>query len=211
MSLGPASPAETPDRPARKTSPRIAPQPDLAGGERVPMADGGDMDEEAMRAFFPLSFGKTTARPSSAVSSAHSSTLRKPQNPSNPKPSTSAAADDDGGAMIGPPRPPPVPAGDDDDEEEGGGMIGPPRPPPLSAHGEGEDDEGGGMIGPPRPPPAEEDDMEDDGDGGFNRIPLSNEIVLRGHTKVTTSDVLLPSFIITFLNFCYTDLALYLD
>ena len=169
------------------------------------MADGGDMDEEAMRAFFPLSFGKTTARPSSAVSSAHSSTLRKPQNPSNPKPSTSAAADDDGGAMIGPPRPPAAaPAGDDDDEEEGGSMIGPPRPPPLSTHGEGEDDEGGGMIGPPRPPPAEEDeeeeedDMEDDGDGGFNRIPLSNEIVLRGHTKVTTSDVLLPSFIITF-------------
>jgi len=171
------------------------------------MADGGDMDEEAMRAFFPLSFGKTTARPSSAVSSAHSSTLRKPQNPSNPKPSTSAAADDDGGAMIGPPRPAAAaPAGDDDDEEEGGSMIGPPRPPPLSTHGEGEDDEGGGMIGPPRPPPAEEDeeeeeeedDMEDDGDGGFNRIPLSNEIVLRGHTKVTTSDVLLPSFIITF-------------
>jgi len=73
-------------------------------------------------------------------------------------------------------------------------MIGPPRPPPLSTHGEGEDDEGGGMIGPPRPPPAEEDeeeeeedDMEDDGDGGFNRIPLSNEIVLRGHTKVVSA------------------------
>ncbi|PAN47009.1 hypothetical protein PAHAL_9G203800 [Panicum hallii] len=161
------------------------------------MADGGDMDEEAMRAFFPLSFGKTTARPSSAASSsAHSSTLRKPQNPSNPKPSASAAADDDGGAMIGPPRPPPGPAGEDDDED-GGGMIGPPRPPPPSAQGEGEDDEGGGMIGPPRPPPAEEDeeeeedddddDMEDDGDGGFNRIPLSNEIVLRGHTKVVSA------------------------
>ncbi|KAG2537678.1 WD repeat-containing protein 70-like [Panicum virgatum] len=162
------------------------------------MADGGDMDEEAMRAFFPLSFGKTAARPTSAASSsAHSSTLRKPQNPSNPKPSSSTAADDDGGAMIGPPRPPPTPAGDDDDEEEGGGMIGPPRPPPLSAHGEGEDDEGGCMIGPPRPPTAEEDeeeeenddddDMEDDGDGGFNRIPLSNEIVLRGHTKVVSA------------------------
>jgi hypothetical protein len=62
------------------------------------------------------------------------------------------------------------------------------------------------------PPPAEEDeeeeedddddDMEDDGDGGFNRIPLSNEIVLRGHTKVNTSDVLLPSFIIGSLKFC---------
>ncbi|KAK8444944.1 hypothetical protein SEVIR_9G230000v4 [Setaria viridis] len=160
------------------------------------MADGGEMDEEAMRAFFPLSFGKAPARPSSAASSAaHSSTLRKPQNPSNPKPSASTAADDDGGAVIGPPRPPPAPAGEDDDED-GGGMIGPPRPPPASAHGEGEHDEGGGMIGPPRPPPAEDDeeededdddDMEDDGDGGFNRIPLSNEIVLRGHTKVVSA------------------------
>ncbi|CAL4933721.1 unnamed protein product [Urochloa decumbens] len=162
------------------------------------MADGGEMDEEAMRAFFPVSFGKAPARPSSAASSAaHSSTLRKPQNPSYPKPSASSAADDDGGAMIGPPRPPPAPAGEDDDED-GGGMIGPPRPPPPSTHGDGEDDEGGAMIGPPRPPPAEEedddeddddddDDMDDDGDVGFNRIPLSNEIVLRGHTKVVSA------------------------
>ncbi|XP_062205671.1 uncharacterized protein LOC133907616 [Phragmites australis] len=155
------------------------------------MADGGEMDEEAMRAFFPLSFGKTPARPS-AASSAHSSTLRKPQNPNNPKPSTSAAADDDD-AVIGPPRPPPEPAGENEGD---GGMIGPPRPPPPSARGEGED----GMIGPPRPPPAEEADeeddddddeddeeMEDDGEGGFNRIPLSNEIVLRGHTKVVSA------------------------
>ncbi|CAL4925330.1 unnamed protein product [Urochloa decumbens] len=158
------------------------------------MADGGEMDEEAMRAFFPVSFGKAPARPSSAASSsAHSSTLRKPQNPSNPKPSASTAAEDDGGSMIGPPRPPPSPAGED---EDGDGMIGPPRPPPPSTHGEGEDDEGGAMIGPPRPPPEEDDDddeddedddMEDDGDVGFNRIPLSNEIVLRGHTKVVSA------------------------
>jgi hypothetical protein len=37
--------------------------------------------------------------------------------------------------------------------------------------------------------------MEDDGEGGFNRIPLSNEIVLRGHTKVrATSSSSPPSF-----------------
>ncbi|KAF8672701.1 hypothetical protein HU200_049397 [Digitaria exilis] len=163
------------------------------------MADGGEMDEEAMRAFFPLSFGKAPARPGSAASSAaHSTTLRKPPNPSNPKPSASTAADDDSGAMIGPPRPPSAPAGEEDDED-GGGMIGPPRPPPPSARGNGEDEDGSDMIGPPRPPPAEEedddeedddmedDDMEDDGDGGFNRIPLSNEIVLRGHTKVVSA------------------------
>lgn len=160
------------------------------------MADGAEMDEEAMRAFFPLSFGKAAPRPSSATSSAHSNTLRKPQNPSNPKPSASTAADDDGAAMIGPPRPPPAPAGEEDDEDGGGIMIGPPRPPPPSARGEGDD--GDGMIGPPRPPPADDEDvdddedddeeeMEDDGEGGFNRIPLSNEIVLRGHNKVVSA------------------------
>ncbi|XP_066340855.1 uncharacterized protein [Miscanthus floridulus] len=163
------------------------------------MADGAEMDEEAMRTFFPLSFGKAPARPGSAASSAHSSTLRKPQNPSNPKPSASTAADDDSAAMIGPPRPPPASAGEDDDEDGGGVMIGPPRPPPPSARGEGDDDDGDGMIGPPRPPPADDEDvddddgeddeeeMEDDGEGGFNRIPLSNEIVLRGHTKVVSA------------------------
>ncbi|EER91514.1 hypothetical protein BDA96_01G241700 [Sorghum bicolor] len=166
------------------------------------MADGAEMDEEAMRAFFPLSFGKAPARPGSAASSAHSSTLRKPQNPSNPKPPASTATDDDGAAMIGPPRPPPAPAEeDDDDKDRGGVMIGPPRPPPPSARGEGNDDDGDGMIGPPRPPPADDEDvddddddeeddgeeMEDDGEGGFNRIPLSNEIVLRGHTKVVSA------------------------
>lgn len=82
-------------------------------------------------------------------------------------------------------------------------MIGPPRPPPRSSsRGEGEDADGG-MIGPPRPPPVKDDDeededddddddddgddsddeMEDDGER-YNRIPLSNEVVLRGHTKV---------------------------
>ncbi|GJN40575.1 hypothetical protein PR202_gb29807 [Eleusine coracana subsp. coracana] len=161
------------------------------------MADGGDMDEEAMRAFFPMSFGKAPARSNTASSAAHSSTIRKPQNPSS-QPSTSAAAEDDGvGTLIGPPRPPPEPKGEDDED---GGMIGPPRPPPPSTRAEGED-EGDGMIGPPRPLPAKEgdeddddggddeddDEMEEDGDFGFNRIPLSNEIVLRGHTKVVSA------------------------
>ncbi|EAZ16351.1 hypothetical protein OsJ_31813 [Oryza sativa Japonica Group] len=108
--------------------------------------------------------------------------------------------------MVGPPRPPPQPAGGgegEDDEEGGGVMIGPPRPPPRSSsRGEGEDADGG-MIGPPRPPPVKDDDeededdddddgddsddeMEDDGER-YNRIPLSNEVVLRGHTKVVSA------------------------
>jgi hypothetical protein len=205
------------------TRSRIAPEPDAPDSNRnpsspwtsAPMADGGDMDEEAMRAFFPMSFGKAPARSNAASSAAHSSTVRKPQNPSS-KPSTTAPADDDGeGAMIGPPRPPPAPAGEDDED---GGMIGPPRPPPPSAPAEG-DDPGGDMIGPPRPPLAmeadeddddgeeeeDDDDMEDDGGFGFNRLPLSNEIVLRGHTKVTASNVLLfyLSLFASFsLNYC---------
>lgn len=144
------------------------------------MADGADMDEEAMRAFFPLSFGKAAPRPSSATSSAHSNTLRKPQNPSNPKPSASTAADDDGAAMIGPPRPPPSARGEGDD---GDGMIGPPRPPPADDEDVDDDEDD------------DEEEMEDDGEGGFNRIPLSNEIVLRGHNKVrATSSSSPPSF-----------------
>jgi hypothetical protein len=40
------------------------------------------------------------------------------------------------------------------------------------------------MIGPPRPPPPSTPSKEDDDGFGFNRLPLSNKIVLRGHTKV---------------------------
>uniref|UniRef100_J3N380 Uncharacterized protein n=1 Tax=Oryza brachyantha TaxID=4533 RepID=J3N380_ORYBR len=172
------------------------------------MADGGEMDEEAMRAFFPMSFGKAPARSSGAASAAHASPLPKP--PQNPSARPSAADDDDdddGGVMVGPPRAPPRTSGEGEDDEEGGGvMIGPPRPPPRSSsRGEGEDADGG-MIGPPRPPPVkegdeeeeeEDEDEDDDGDDsddemedggeGYNRIPLSNEIVLRGHTKVVSA------------------------
>lgn len=84
--------------------------------------------------------------------------------------------------MIGPPRPPPRGDVDDEDDEP---VIGPPRPP---IGGDVEDDDEP-IIGPPRPPPgqaesdSEEDVDEEDGDSGY-RIPLSNEIVLKGHTKV---------------------------
>lgn len=93
-------------------------------------------------------------------------------------------------------------------------MIGPPRPPPRPS-ARAETDEDGGMVGPPQPPAAKEadeeyedededeeddDDMEDDFES-FNRIPLSNEIVLRGHTKVSMSNVLVssPSFFLELL------------
>lgn len=118
---------------------------------------------------------------------------------------TGHAEEDEDGAMIGPPRPPPGEEGEEDDvmagpprprpkreeEEEEAVIIGPPRPPPLQE--DEEDDEV--MIGPPRPPPQTSDmtdsDLEDDSDEEFEgspddsfRMPLSNEIVLKGHSKV---------------------------
>lgn len=95
-------------------------------------------------------------------------------------------SEDDGEPMVGPPRPPPGGDAEGDDET----MIGPPRPPPRNAAEEDGDD--GPMVGPPRPPPAkiesdsEEDVNEEDEDSEY-RIPLSNEIVLRGHTKVVSA------------------------
>ncbi|CAA2999504.1 WD repeat-containing 70 [Olea europaea subsp. europaea] len=100
--------------------------------------------------------------------------------------------------LVGPPRPPvdedeetigpPRPPGSYEEEEEGGdgAMIGPPRP----LGGDVEDDEP--IIGPPRPPPdPAESDSDDNMDGEPEddryRIPMSNEIVLKGHTKVVSA------------------------
>ncbi|XP_068665655.1 uncharacterized protein [Aristolochia californica] len=109
---------------------------------------------------------------------------------------------DDDGATIGPPRPPARPV----DSEDDWAMVGPPRPP--ARHVDSEDD--WDMIGPPRPPPVPVDFEDDwvmigpprppqrpvdyDSDGGSDeemensyRIPLSNEIILKGHTKVVAA------------------------
>lgn len=117
------------------------------------------------------------------------------RNSANPNPNPN---DDD--VTIGPPRPPPVSDSnavvqEDDDNV----IIGPPRPVEV----EDDDDDEGEMIGPPRPPPVgsdTEDEGESDGEEeNLHRIPLSNEIVLKGHTKV-----LPPSqnkcFVLIFLN-----------
>lgn len=75
-------------------------------------------------------------------------------------------------------------------------MIGPPRPPPPSTSQADDGDDDGEMIGPPPPPPSNWDDFDEDGSDeldddyepeDFNRIPLSNEIVLRGHSKVVSA------------------------
>lgn len=141
--------------------------------------------DEAIRAQFPLSFGKPSkAQPQS--SSVHSFTRRtsaasvNPIPSSRPEPGNRGTGDAAGGPHGG------------GEEEDDGVMIGPPPPPPAVAQAETEADDGV-MIGPPRPPPASEE-VDSDGDASDSgmddspedlpRIPLSNEIVLKGHSKV---------------------------
>ncbi|KAG9447735.1 hypothetical protein H6P81_013863 [Aristolochia fimbriata] len=89
----------------------------------------------------------------------------------------------DEGVVVGPPRPP---VGSVDPEEDET-MIGPPRPPtgPVDS----EDDEV--MVGPPRPPERaveyDSDDASDEDMENSYRIPLSNEIILKGHSKVVSA------------------------
>lgn len=159
----------------------------------------GDEMEEAMRAYFPLSFGKPS-KAQSNPSLAHSATRRSAPAPaasaSKPNPRPTGYEEDDG-PMVGPPPPPPASRVEDEGEEEA--MIGPPRPPPISRvdDDEGEED---AMVGPPRPPPQldqkpsssaqdgstdeSDEELDEDSPDDAHRIPLSNEVVLRGHTKV---------------------------
>ncbi|MBA0822337.1 hypothetical protein Goarm_019144, partial [Gossypium armourianum] len=107
----------------------------------------------------------------SSYSKAWLDSLRNSKSP-NPNPNDS---------VIGPPRPPPGPVPDEDDEDV---MVGPPPPPP----GSGEDDDNDVMIGPPRPPVGPSSDSEEDEEEENRyRIPLSNEIVLKGHTKIVSA------------------------
>lgn len=101
------------------------------------------------------------------------------RNSANPNPNPN-----DNDVTIGPPRPPPVSDSNTDvQEDDDNVIIGPPRPVEVE-----DDDDEGEMIGPPRPPPVgsdTEDEGESDGEEeNSHRIPLSNEIVLKGHTKV---------------------------
>nr|GMD12218.1 WD repeat-containing protein 70 [Ipomoea batatas] len=134
----------------------------------------------------------------SSTSQAWLESFKKP-NPSNSKKSVTfgpprPGADLDSGngeeeeekeeaAMIGPPRPSIA----TEDEDEDGPVIGPPRPPPV------DEEEDGPMIGPPAPPSASigsdsDDEMEEEEEGENRyRIPLSNEILLKGHSKIVSA------------------------
>ncbi|KAJ0592436.1 putative transcription factor WD40-like family [Helianthus annuus] len=116
-------------------------------------------DDEGMRGFFPASFGKKS-KSQTPVESIHKATRRPPEPSDSHRQNPKPSTPDDDDTLIGPPRPPPPPPAEDEDEDE--------------------DDEP--IIGPPRPSAASDSDGDE-----LHRIPLSNEIVLKGHTKVVSA------------------------
>ena len=139
----------------------------------------------------PSSSSKTTTTSGlPSLSSSSKEWLNSLRSSKNPTPRFTA--DRGGGSEIGPPPPPPQ--AEDSERDDDGVMAGPPPPPPGVGSG-ADEDEDGEMIGPPPPPPgsnlsSDEDDGSDEDElGNRFRIPLCNEIVLKGHTKVP-----IPSF-----------------
>ncbi|XP_022131253.1 WD repeat-containing protein 70 [Momordica charantia] len=123
----------------------------------------------------------------SSSSKAWLNSLRNPAVTRDSGPSAvSRDIDADDGSKIGPPRPPVESKLDDDDDV----IIGPPPPPPGKGSDDDEDDDGD-MIGPPPPPPSSNfegsDAEEEEYEENRYRIPQSNEIVLKGHTKVVSA------------------------
>jgi len=152
------------------------------------MDDSGEI-YDGVRAEFPLSFGKQS-KSQTPLETIHKATRR----PSVPTSNSKTPNDDDFPSKewlhsIRPPKNPNPPSPPQDDYSP---LVGPPPPPPRHEADEEEDDDDAEMIGPPPPPPgsnfddSEDEDNHSDQDqlGNRFRIPLSNEIVLKGHTKV---------------------------
>lgn len=139
---------------------------------------------DGVRAQFPLTFGKQS-KSLTPLESIHNATRRPftPNDQNTPTPTTinqntttnpNPTHSRPSGVMVGPPRPPP-------DAEEG--LIGPPRPGVGDDLANEEEEE---MIGPPRPPVGGDEAEDEEEENGY-RIPLTNEIVLKGHTKVVSA------------------------
>ena len=179
-----------------------------AQGHIPPILSAAEEDEgEGLRAHFPLSFGRRQDRnQEGSLEAIHSATKRKdaasssslndrfatssaekneePQRrrvhgplPMHPLPKqqeilleTSApkalSLDDD--LMVGPPLPPTLDPSESDGEE-----IGPPPPGPNAGTSTDDDDAD-----------TDDDDYTIDDDEEAFKVPMSNEIVLKGHSKV---------------------------
>lgn len=159
------------------------------------MEEDGEMYDGA-RAEFPLSFGKQS-KSQTPLETIHNATRRPVPNSktANDFPSISSSSKQwlqSVRSSKNPTLPSPPPSPPLHDESP---LVGPPPPPPHNEEEEEEDD--GDMIGPPPPPPGsnlDDSDSDEDSDqdqlGNQFRIPLSNEIVLKGHTKVFSSFVI---------------------
>lgn len=152
------------------------------------MEDSGEI-YDGVRAEFPLSFGKQS-KSQTPLETIHKATRRTTSTSSNDFPSISSSSSKEWLHSIRPPKNPTPPSPPQDDDSP---LVGPPPPPPHHEADDEEDD--GDMIGPPPPPPRsnfddsedeEEDSDKDELENRF-RIPLSNEIVLKGHTKVVSA------------------------
>ncbi|KMT05771.1 hypothetical protein BVRB_7g166120 [Beta vulgaris subsp. vulgaris] len=176
------------------------------------MEDEGEI-YDGIRAQFPLTFGKKS-KPQTSLEAIHNTTRRsttEQQHPTStessfpslsssskawlnsvrPNPNPKLHEPDVDDELVGPPLPPPA------QEEEDGPVIGPPRPP-LGSVADDDDDEKS-IIGPPRPPEGfrggyfDEEEDEEEEEGTRHRIPMSNEIVLKGHNKVVSALAVDPS------------------
>ncbi|WJX79109.1 hypothetical protein P8452_62260 [Trifolium repens] len=146
---------------------------------------------DGVRAEFPLSFGKQS-KSQTPLETIHNATRRSSSAVpnSNDFPSISSSSKEWLHSVRSSKNPTPPPPLHDDSP-----LVGPPPPPPHNNHEEEEDDDDDDeMIGPPPPPPGsnlDDSDAEDDSDqdqpSNRFRIPLSNEIVLKGHTKVVSA------------------------
>ncbi|RXH98169.1 hypothetical protein DVH24_010494 [Malus domestica] len=165
-----------------------------------PVADDEAEIYDGIRAAFPLSFGKQS-KSQTSLEAIHNTTRRSVTNKPPGKPSSDAVKTN-GLPSLSPSsqtwlsslrthknlNPDPV----SNENDDGDAMVGPPPPPPQSNLGDDDDDERD-MIGPPRPPAgSSRDDYDSDSDSEANfenrfRIPLSNKIVLKGHTKVVSA------------------------
>lgn len=154
------------------------------------MEDEGEI-YDGTRAQFPLSFGKQS-KSQTPLETIHNATRRPPSAP-NDFPSISSSSKEWLHSLRPPKNPTPPPSSPPLKQDSP--LVGPPPPPPHN------EDDDGEMIGPPPPPSGsnlDDSDSEDDSDqdqlGNRFRIPLSNEIALKGHTKVFTFSLFLMFF-----------------
>ncbi|KAI3842163.1 hypothetical protein MKX03_015647 [Papaver bracteatum] len=169
------------------------------------MEDEGEV-YDGVRAQFPLSFGKIT-KSQIPLEVIHNTTRRslEQSSTSNELPSVSASCKawltdlrrnpkPNSRQSIGPPNPAHQNETSDGtmrdsnlEEEDDDDIIGPPPPPP-GLNDDDDEEDGGGMVEPPRPTPSNMEEEEEDGEpDDLYRIPLSNEIVLKGHSKVVAA------------------------